>query len=640
MSRVVLAFWLLSVVTVPCGAAAELEELEAAIATLAAYPDQDSLAYRTNYPYARLQVKKAKLCLRGGVWMYKSDSAERFVQAGLDAAERIRADEPLFAAPGALSELAYIADNDGSAQPYYLYLPNDYSPDRTWPLIVFLHGYVPSISVLDPWVLGDEVLEVAGQNGCMLLIPYGRRNTDFQGVGEVDVLQSMELVKELYPVDPDRIYISGVSMGGMGAWNMFLRHPGLYAAATPMCGHTDMFRWWTGLQPWPPREQVPGFKRWLVEWDNPLDLVLNLRSQHAFVQHGEHDHLIPAAQSRLLVEAAAELGIVVKHHEFEGSSHYIYWDLPCFVNAWSWTKDFTLKPSPPRIDYKTYSLEYDTAFWLTIEDFEQWGKPATVSAQVTEAGGVLSITTENVRLLQVDAETAPLNRRGPIRVVVNGCKRALPADVGGAVDIPISPETPAEGRWPPRKRKGLCGPIEEVFDTPFILVQGTMGSREQDAELAEAVKRWAEEWEAFADGWPRITTDVELSAQDVQRYSLVLFGTPGTNKWVARIAPRLPIRIGDHIYQVGERRYQGESLGLAVCYPNPLAADRYVLILAGEPWGERCAINHKFDLLPDFIIYTTESFAYDGCNDYLCAGFFDMKWELDPQLTWTGKQTP
>ncbi len=132
---------------------------------------------------------------------------------------------------------------------------------------------VSCITVLDPWLPTESVCAIAGRLGCMLLIPYGRRNTDFQGVGEVDVLDTLALVRRDYPVDESRIYLSGVSMGGMGVWDIALRHPGLFAAATPMCGHTDMLRWWG----WP-ADEVPPFKKWLIEWDNPIDLVMNARS--------------------------------------------------------------------------------------------------------------------------------------------------------------------------------------------------------------------------------------------------------------------------------------------------------------------------------------------------------------------------
>ena len=72
-----------------------------------------------------------------------------------------------------------------------VWVPADYDPARRWPLIVFLHGYVPDTSLIKPWVLQEAKERVAADNGAILLTPYGRRNSDFQGVGEVDVLRSI-----------------------------------------------------------------------------------------------------------------------------------------------------------------------------------------------------------------------------------------------------------------------------------------------------------------------------------------------------------------------------------------------------------------------------------------------------------------
>ena len=171
--------------------------------------DRDDPAFATNYAYACLQLRKAVLLSAGSQSLYSSDTATSCVENGLRALERIRNHEVMRGEPGTLTELAYIAQNDASAQPMHLYLPPGYDPARKTPLIVFLHGWVPTTSIIDPWLLPDSVLAKAGDVGCMLLIPYGRRNTDFQGVGEVDVLASIEQVQRLYNVDADRIYLSG-----------------------------------------------------------------------------------------------------------------------------------------------------------------------------------------------------------------------------------------------------------------------------------------------------------------------------------------------------------------------------------------------------------------------------------------------
>ena len=612
------------------------DDLEAAINRVeASDPDRSTPAYRTNMPLAKLQLKKAELAAARR-WGYYGESPAKMLEKGFAALDRLQAGTPYFAEKTVLDELAYVAENDGSVQPYYLHLPADYDPEKPWPLIVFLHGYVPTISVLDPWVLSEEVCQIAEDNGCILLIPYGRRNTDFQGVGEVDILAATEQVKSLYNIDPMRIHISGVSMGGMGTWNMALRHPGMYAAATPISGQTDMHTWWPRALPnWPAsRDQIPPFRRFLVEWDNPIDLVPSARNQNIFVQHGEADNLIPVQQSRDMVEAARRLGINIKIHEFKGEGHYIYWDLPCFQNAWSWTKGFALDPSPRRITHKTYSLEYDTAYWLRIADFLRWGIPATVDCQVSGNGSGLRITCENVRLMEVDLATAPLKKAENFDIVVNGKRGTARVSAEGKLQITCADVQAPDAAWPPRKRKGLCGPVEEVFDGPFAVVIGTAGDENADRDNTQKALRWAEEWDSFADGVPRVKIDAEVSEEDIRQYNLVLFGTPASNSVLARMADRLPVTIGEGSYTLAGKTYTGTDIGLVFCYPNPLAPDRYVAVYSGELYGAKCGINHKHDLIPDFIVFDGKEFNYDDTNRHLVAGYFDMNWQLSPETTW------
>jgi pimeloyl-ACP methyl ester carboxylesterase len=602
-------------------------------------PGVDTAVYRTNIPLAKLKLRKAELVKKAALTGAQADQfVDTTVSQGLAVMANFEAGKPTYATPGALCECAYIAECDGTSQPYYLRLPKNYDPAKPTPLIVFLHGYVPSTSVLDPWILQDDICQIADDNGCILCITYGRRNSDFKGVGERDTLEAQEVVQSLYKIDPLRVYLSGVSMGGMGVWHTALRHPGRYAAATPMCGQTDMARWWQKAGGWPPRDQIPPFRRWMVEWDSPIDLIENARDTPIFVQHGSADPLVPVDQTTTIVEAAKKIGIDIKLYLFPGASHYIYWDAPCYKNAWGWEKDFKLDPSPRRVDYKTYSLDYNKSFWLEITDFEEWGKPATVSCTVSEDGSGLTLTTENVRQLKIDARQAPLKKGADFTATVNGKRQTVRATASGELVINTSTEAPpaaaARAQWLPRKRAGLCGPAMQAFDTPFIVVQGTQGSDAERADLATKTKRFADEWDAFADGQPRVRTDAEITRQDIQDYNLVLFGTPQTNRILGQIAPRLPISIADHRFSVAGKTYAGADLGLVMCYPNPLAPNRYVLIFSGEWYGTKCGINHKYDLVPDFIVFNTRNYNYDDTNEHEVAGFFGMNWEVTPKTTW------
>jgi len=341
-----------------------------------------------------------------------------------------------------------------------------------------------------------------------------------------------------------------------------------------------------------------------------------------------------------MVAAAAKLGIEIKYYEFPNESHYIYWDKPCFQNAWSWCKDFTLNESPRRVTYKTYSLEYDTAFWARIEDFEQWGVAAEIDCEVSEDGSTLRIDTKNVRLLRIDVQRAPLQKVEDFDAVVNGEKTTLRATANWDLYVQCSagglesPPQEDEGSWPPHKRKGLSGPVEEVFDRPFLVVVGAAGDDGADRKSFAKARQWLSDWDQFADGIPRVALDSDVTAEDISRYSLVLIGEPAAQSIVAKVADKLPIKIGDHEYEVAGKVYKGPDLGLVLCYPNPLAPERFVVIYAGELYGSKCGINHKHDLLPDFIVFNTRVFEFDDTNQHEVAGYFDMDWKLSERLTW------
>ena len=77
--------------------------------------------------------------------------------------------------------------------------------------------------------------------GFLVVAPYGRGEiAGYNGVGENDVLRVLRDVRTAYNVDPDRIYLTGLSMGGGGTWHIGLRYPDLFAAIVPVCAVADV----------------------------------------------------------------------------------------------------------------------------------------------------------------------------------------------------------------------------------------------------------------------------------------------------------------------------------------------------------------------------------------------------------------
>jgi dienelactone hydrolase len=129
---------------------------------------------------------------------------------------------------------------------YLLYLPDGFREDtlKKWPLLLFLHGSGES---------GDN-LEKVKTHGPPKLIEQGKKYPFIvvspqamqanQGWSAADLYALLQDCKQKYRVDPDRIYLTGLSMGGFGAWKLALEHPEEFAAVVPICGGGDTADIW------------------------------------------------------------------------------------------------------------------------------------------------------------------------------------------------------------------------------------------------------------------------------------------------------------------------------------------------------------------------------------------------------------
>jgi len=122
----------------------------------------------------------------------------------------------------------------GRLQPYSLYVPSALAspPSAGLPLVVYLHGLNGYIDEPFGPVLGLEA--IAEDRGYLLAGALGRGDNLYRGEGERDVLDVITDVTAAYPVDPDRVYLMGHSMGAQGTYSVALRNPDRFAAIAPV----------------------------------------------------------------------------------------------------------------------------------------------------------------------------------------------------------------------------------------------------------------------------------------------------------------------------------------------------------------------------------------------------------------------
>ena len=135
--------------------------------------------------------------------------------------------------------LAYQSAVDSQLVPYRLFVPEGYTPDRSWPLIIGLHGASGSENTwLDRRRRGDTenlCKRLSQERGYVFVAPSGRGPyTGYRGIGGQDVMDVLDRVLSIYNIDPERVYLTGHSMGGGGTWILGLRHAEKFAAIAPI----------------------------------------------------------------------------------------------------------------------------------------------------------------------------------------------------------------------------------------------------------------------------------------------------------------------------------------------------------------------------------------------------------------------
>jgi len=171
---------------------------------------------------------------------------------------------------------------------YLLYLPPDYSKssDKKWPLMLFLHGAGER---------GNDVQRVT-VHGPMSLVKQG---TNFPFIivaplcpaGEIwqnePLLKLLDRVTESYAVDTNRVYLTGISMGGYGTWKLGLENAGRFAAIAPICGGGNMI------------EVILG------TWDKGAPL----KTLPIWAFHGAKDDVVPLDESERMVKQLKKFGV-------------------------------------------------------------------------------------------------------------------------------------------------------------------------------------------------------------------------------------------------------------------------------------------------------------------------------------------
>ncbi len=207
-------------------------------------------------------------------------------------------------------------DAAGASLPYRLFVPAKYDRQQKYPLIIFLHGAGERGADNTRQLVHTQVLrfisdEVQAEHPCFLIAPQCPAGEKWM---EVDwrknpvpplpeqpslpmrlTLELLDALQKEFSIDADRIYVTGLSMGGYGTYDLVLRRPDRIAAAVPVCGGVDVAQ----------AKRVAHIPFWIF--------------------HGGADGVVRVDFSRNMVEALKAAGASPRYTEYPGVGH----------NSWS-----------------------------------------------------------------------------------------------------------------------------------------------------------------------------------------------------------------------------------------------------------------------------------------------------------------
>ena len=535
----------------------------------------------------------------------------------------------------------FVSNVDGSTQPYGLIVPQHYTGTEPVRLDVVLHGSskphgMSELRFLNRFDEGDSSAQTGPNAAFIELHPLGRVENCYRWAGETDVFEAIEAVCRNYNIDRNRIVLRGMSMGASGTWHLGLKYPDRFVALGPYCGYVDTHRFSeTPIPGFIKVGPLPAHQELGLHMLDSVDYAANAGVVPAIAAIGDKDVFF---QSHVhMGEAFAKEGLEMVNLLSHGTGHVqdpaTHQEQMRRIGEYA---EAGLNHLPNSLRFVSWTLKYNRCHWVQLLGLERHCARAEFVARIGEGNALEVSSTDNIRRFTI---SRPL---GGVRIL--------------GQEVPLPPHSPSDslvfsqtqGRWRCEgslqntsvsgKSPGLQGPIDDAFASPFLCVRGTGKAWNPEVQhWAEAsLRRFEYEWARYMRGTLPIKDDTAVTASDLKEKHLILFGDPGSNTWIAKTLPSLPLAWTPTELQFGGSSAASDQHAPVLICPNPLSPDRYLVLNSGHTFHEKefAAFNYLLfprlgdwavmKLLPGSQHWKPQTTAFP--EEVLHAGYFDETW--------------
>jgi len=531
----------------------------------------------------------------------------------------------------------FVSQIDGSVQYWALNPAQRLQPGEPAPaLFLTLHGAgVEAIGQADAYSPKRWGNIAAATNRR----PYG---FDWEMWGRLDALEVLnQAVTQLHP-DPQRVYLTGHSMGGHGTWQLGVLFPDRFAAIGPSAGWISFSSYGGGVRFTNPAPVVELLQRAAAAEDT-LALATNLLETAVYVLHGDADDNVPVTEARRMREHLTQFHHDLQYYEQPGAGHW--WDASDEPGAdcvdWAPLFDFfahhvrRTEASAREVNFSTVNPGISARCqWLEIEQQQQSLRKTTAKIRWDPGKRRLVGTTENAAAI---ALSLPHVIPGsPLRVELDGqVLDSLPWPTDDRLWLQQQ-----QGRWQLATRGASVGkspdrygPFKEAFNHRMQFVYATGGTPEENAWSKAKARFDAEQFYYRGNGSIDLLSDTEFDERAETDRGVVLYGNADSNRAWSRLLSDSPVQVRRGEVRIGSRVLAGDDQ--ACLFLRPRAGSRVACVgvvagtgMPGSRLTERLPYFMSGVNYPDCTVLGTEMLS-QGTQGVRAAGFFGADWSVD-----------
>ena len=282
------------------------------------------------------------------------------------------------------------------------YISPQYEEGEKLPVIICLNNYIKS----------QELHIYVRENRYLAIIPSVYLGGQYIRQGKLDVFpELLGFIKQSFTINEDRVYVTGMSYGGLEALLVSLYYPDLIAASAVVFGPYRL-RFYKETIERITRDELEQF---LDRLPYPHRMLKNLKDLPLYISHGGGDEAIPFDEALTLHEIVKKLGAPTELNSYPEHGHTWYMvdeDLP---RVFDWFRRFKRNRFPKSINYTAPNgFLKNSIFWLDFSPF-QIEHPIKIEANINE-NNRLKLTIENIKRLKLKLSSKILKLPGVVYI--------------------------------------------------------------------------------------------------------------------------------------------------------------------------------------------------------------------------------